>query len=159
MNIEILKKILDYNKETGIFTWKESVNRKIKKGKVAGSKNKVGYVYIRFKSKLYACHRLAYLYITGKNPRYVIDHINGKKDDNRFDNLRDVEIKTNTRNTFKAHKNNKSSGIIGVSWDKNKWVVRIRTDNKRINIGRYDDINIAKNAYLEAKRKYHLEIF
>ena len=125
MSQEKLKDILSYNKDTGLFYWRNPPGLKMKIGSVAGNTNKYGYTYIRYNKKLYASHRLAWLYMYGKNPLGVIDHINGKRSDNRIDNLRDVSQKINARNTKQPHKNNKSSGVLGVSWDKNKWVTRI----------------------------------
>jgi len=154
MNQKLLKHLLNYDSKTGIFTWKNPIGDRVKKGYVAGQFNKKGYCLIRYNYKLYLAHRLAWLYVYGKNPKNIIDHINGKTSDNRISNLRDVTLKINAQNTLKPHKNNKN-GCMGVTWDYNKWGVRIRTDKGRIQIGRYDNLEDAKDAYLLAKQKYH----
>ncbi len=99
VNQKYLKSILDYNSETGIFTWKEG-NRK---GQIAGYKGKLykgsgGYILIRVRGKSYRAHRFAWLYMTGRWPKSVIDHINHKRDDNRWKNLRGVTRLQNQRN-------------------------------------------------------------
>ncbi|MFW4291481.1 HNH endonuclease [Salmonella enterica subsp. enterica serovar Paratyphi C] len=47
----------------------------------------MGYIRIYINKKWYLAHRLAWLYVTGKWPINVIDHINRNKADNRFINL------------------------------------------------------------------------
>lgn len=153
-NQKFLKSILNYNKKTGIFIWKKPFGYKMKQGDTAGS-NSHGYIGIRISKKLYSAHRLAWIYVYGKSPKYDIDHINGNKKDNRISNLRDITHLENSYNTLKPHKNSKH-GIVGITWDKNKWLVRIRTKLGRLTIGRYVKKEDAGNAYLEAKRKYHL---
>ena len=92
-----LQEILDYDQETGIFTWKINQCGARKKGQIAGTKNKNGYIVIRHK-KLYYAHRLAWLYVHGIFPDSVIDHINRNKSDNRINNLRSVSHADNMYN-------------------------------------------------------------
>ena len=76
----------------------------------------------------------------------VVDHINGNRSDNRKSNLR---VTTQSKNALnKALLSNNTSGISGVSWDKerNKWAPEIRMDGKRCHLGRYD--NIADAVYV-----------
>jgi len=56
-------------------------------------------------------------------------------------------MKNNKKNTSKA----KNSGR-GYTWDKNrnKWMVRIRANNKQYYLGRYDDEVQARMVYLSA---------
>ena len=84
---EELKELLDYNPETGLFTW--NVYNNIKNKTTAGTFND-GYIQIKIKQKIYQAHRLAWLYVYGEWPKGQIDHINGIRDDNRIENLRDV---------------------------------------------------------------------
>lgn len=155
MNQEKLKWLFTYDQQTGIFYWKNPPGYKMKKGQEAGQKShKGGYVAIRYNKKLYLAHRLAWLYCTGENPKGVIDHKNGNPRDNRISNLRDVSQLINSQNTLKPHKNN-SSGIIGITLTKGKWNARIRVSNRRLHLGCFEKKEDAKQAYLEAKKKYH----
>ena len=136
-----LKELLEYNPDTGVFTWIK------RNGNVAGTKNNAGYVCIRINKKIYKAHRLAYLYMTGKFPENFIDHINHIKDDNRWVNLRDATDSQNGANRAKC-KNN-TSGYKGVSWNKRdkKWESKIKYMSKTIHLGKYTTPEEASEAY------------
>jgi hypothetical protein len=156
MNQKLLKEYLIYNKDTGIFYWNKIKSYKVKKGDIAGQVDKrTGHKNIRICGKLYASHRLAWLYEYGHFPEQVIDHINGVSGDNRISNLRDVSHLVNSQNTIKPKPYNKSSGLCGVSFDKNKFVSRIRINGKKVSIGRFDKKEDAYNSYVKYKRMYH----
>ena len=150
---EKLKEILDYNPDTGIFTWKLP-RRKIKVGVNAGHINKSGYVRLTINHKKYLAHRLAWLYVHNNIPKYI-DHINGVTADNRICNLREATHSENMCNR-KVHSNNKS-GIRNVVFCKTskKWRVRLRVNNNIINIGYFDDLELAELVAIEAREKYH----
>jgi hypothetical protein len=124
-----LKKMLNYDPETGEFTWIMIPNNTIKLGRIAGKLMPNGYTNIRVKKRNYYAHRLAFLWMTGKFPKETVDHINHNKSDNRWNNLRPasysenmINVKITTRNT---------SGCKGVYWHKGaqKWCAR-GTKNK-----------------------------
>ena len=108
---EKLKTLLNYNPETGIFTWKK------RNQNISGTINNKGYVVIQINNKIYLAHRLAWLYMTGLWPKNDIDHFNQVRTDNRFFNLREATRKENCQNVHKPHPNN-SSGYLGVYWNK-----------------------------------------
>jgi hypothetical protein len=141
-----LKELLDYNPETGIFTWKISQSGPRKQGQIAGTKNKDGYIVIRHK-KLYYAHRLAWLYMYNIFPDSIIDHINRDKSDNRIVNLRSVSQSDNvynrTANGFAKPKQTK------------KWSASITVNRKRKHLGYFFSKEEAHKAYIEAKRIYH----
>lgn len=88
-----------------------------------------------------------------KNGEYV-DHINGNRLDNRKQNLR---ICTNQENNFnKGLYSHNTSGVTGVSWDKsrNKWEVSIKINQKKINLGRFENFNDAVNKRKDAEIIY-----
>lgn len=145
---DYLKSILIYDMETGIFTRAISRNSKHKAGDVAGKVETTGYVRIKIDGKLYAAHRLAWLFVTGKFPNNQIDHINGNRKDNRFNNLREA---TNQQNAFnKVVPKNNTSGLKGVSWHKltGKWQACYRVNNQRKHIGIFERKEDAEAAYI-----------
>lgn len=150
-----LKKIFDYNQDTGILTWKIDRNWKIKAGSVAGTIKKDKYININLKGKMYRAHRLIWLYVYGYMPKIYIDHINGNPSDNRICNLREATNSQNMQNS-RIRKDN-TSGVKGIGWSNrfNKWIARIRVNNKRVTIGIFDDLNIAKEAIIKARNEIH----
>lgn len=85
------------------------------------------------------------------------DHINGNRLDNRRSNLRSVEPWQNAVNTC-VYKNN-PSGRKGVTWDRHsgKWRARIQVNRRQMNLGVFDTIEAAANAYSAAAKIYHAE--
>lgn len=147
-----LKKILDYNLETGVFVWKEKISDKIIIGKIAGT-NSHGYVAIAINKKKYRAHRLAWLYVYGYFPEQI-DHINQIKNDNKISNLRIATNSQNQANT-KIRKNNKT-GYKGVSIHKksNKFVAFIRLNGKTKNLGYFNTAIEASNTYKNLANQY-----
>jgi hypothetical protein len=153
-----LKQMLDYDPITGQFTWAvpNEGATSVKIGKIAGHTNKIsGYHQICVNGKLYQSHRLAWLYVYGSFPSKNIDHINGVRDDNRIDNLREANYIENGQNRS-INKNN-TSGFIGVSYHKKqcKWTSRITFNYKIMNLGYFDTAEEAHQAYVKAKSELH----
>ena len=94
-----LHSLLRYESDTGVFTWRIRSNSRAAKDQRAGCLCKaLGYVLIGIDGKMYYAHRLAWLYVHGKWPGQVIDHINRVRNDNRICNLRDVSRAVNNAN-------------------------------------------------------------
>lgn len=157
---DYLKEYFSYDPNTGHFIIEKLTSlfsRSVHVGDVAGSKYKDGYINLKINNQRYKAHRLAWLYVHGKFPDNEIDHINGIKDDNRIDNLRDVTKSMNIQNQNKAHKSNKTSGLLGVWFDKDsgRFITKISLNGKQKNLGRFDTKEEAHEVYLTAKREFH----
>jgi len=153
---EYLKSILDYDFDTGIFTWKVNKANRTKVGDIAGwSYN--GYREIEINNKAYKAHRLAWLYVYGEMPKNLVDHIDGNRSNNKIANLREATYQENSEN-YKTPKTNKS-GVKNVSWYKNlnKWVVSISIRKTKKTVGYYDDLELAELVAVEARNKYRGE--
>jgi hypothetical protein len=133
-----LKRHLHYDPKTGIFTRLISNNGKTKVGEIAGT-NCNGYIRIKVNKKSYQAHRLAFLYMEGYFPEYMVDHKFGIKDDNKWSELQHVTPTCNAQNA-KIYRHN-TSGFPGVTWRKQrkKWFSNITINNKLIYLGLYDD--------------------
>ena len=151
---ERLKEVLHYSPETGVFTRRVSTSSRAQAGDVPGCINGCGYWQAMIDSNLYLSHRLAWLYIYGCFPENEIDHINGDRSDNRIENIRDVTRAENNKNLTISTTN--SSGVIGVCWDKatQKWHSQIQYNGKRVNLGLYEDLELAGLVRKEAEIKY-----
>jgi len=149
---ERLKELLSYDPETGIFT-RLNNGTKWRVGDEAGGDHHSGYRYIRVDGETHAAHRLAWLYVYGYLPEYLIDHINRAKADNRIINLREVSKSCNVRNS-KTPINN-ILGVKGVVKSGSKWVAHIRVNNKTKFLGCYFTKLAAAEARVKAENEYN----
>ena len=98
-DLDYIKSILDYDPETGVFTWKVKMSSKQNVGDEAGSVDNKGYRILGIRKSNFKAHRIAYYYVTGCDPRESqVDHKNRDKNDNRFDNLRLTDNSGNQHN-------------------------------------------------------------
>ena len=162
---ERLHEVLNYDPETGIFTWKERPLDSFKTigagktwnkrfdGQIAGTKDKYGYIQINIGGKFHLAHRLAWLYYYGSFPEHEIDHDDQIKYHNWISNLVDASHTCNMRNRG-LHKNN-TSGVKGVSLHKltNKWCARVMVNYKQKNLGYYREFADAVIARYKAERE------
>jgi hypothetical protein len=116
-------------------------------GTIAGYVEASGYVKISLFNHAYYAHRLAWLYETGESPKADIDHIDGNPSNNRIANLRPASRSENLANAKRRIDN--TSGLKGVCWvpNKRKWKACIGDRGKLINIGFFDTIEMAAEAY------------
>lgn len=144
-----LRAVLHYDPDTGLFTWSQKRPGVIV-GAECGRLSIHGYREIGVGGKLHRAHRLAFLYMTGEMPNAVVDHINGVKHDNRWCNLRQASQSQNMANVGIQRDN--TSGVHGVVWDaqRMKWRAQICTSGKKRNLGRYNTIDEAAEAYKQA---------
>lgn len=147
-----LREAIDYDPLTGLF-------QRPGRAPVAGTDHGSGYLIISLDGKTYRAHRLAWLYVKGKWPRWTIDHKNGIKTDNRFANLRDVSIRLNTHNDVNR-KPVREGAAIGVERrerdGKVKWRARIGHFGRLVTVGTFDTQAEAAAAYAEAKAAFHI---
>jgi HNH endonuclease len=152
---ERLRELLNYDPETGVFTWRLADGRLVTGGDVAGTRHSRGYIVISVGGRRYFAHRLAWLYVTGAWPTHHIDHVNGVAHDNRIANLREATPAQNTRNG-KLHRDNKS-GLKGVSRAGNHWRATIGIGRRTVHLGCFKTPEAAHAAYCVAARKHHGE--
>ncbi|MDD3965317.1 MAG: HNH endonuclease signature motif containing protein [Candidatus Moranbacteria bacterium] len=152
-----LKELLHYDPETGHFTRVFASSNTVKVGDKAGSLDDLGYIRINVGGFRLRAHQLAVLYQTGSLPLLDVDHIDGDRSNNRWDNLREVSRSVNLQNRREENPLNHTSGFLGVSWSKvaKKWWVHLRVDGKGRHVGLFTSVDEARAAYLKAKRELH----
>lgn len=151
---ERLRELLEYNPDTGVFTWRVGRRGTAWKGSVAGTVND-GYVRIGVDGEIYRAHLLVWLWKKGVFPSSEIDHRDGNTTNNRFLNLREATKSENQQNG--KLRNNNTSGYTGVSWQATKqlWVAYITVNTKRITLGRSRSFETALALRVAGKIKHH----
>lgn len=150
-----VKELFQYDPDTGIMT--RRINwYKGKKGDVVGGRHNHGYLQTRVDGSTYLVHRLIFLYMEGYMPEEV-DHVNGKRDDNRWENLRTCTKSTNALNSKRSTRN--KSGVKGVHWCKRdkKWIAQIYVDGVSRKLGYFDSLDEATELVQLAREESHGE--
>ena len=144
-----LEKALSYNEATGDMTWRtrpfshftkewvcQSWNTRYAGKPALASVGRQGYATGAIDGVIYQAHRIIWKLVTGNEPD-TIDHINGVRSDNSWNNLRAVTWRDNYTNQRTARNN--SSGTVGVYFIKpsGKWMARICVNRRVINLGTF----------------------
>lgn len=124
---EELKRILLYNPDTGLFTWRIRGRKRSIFG-AAGSLIPDGYIKVSINHESY--------------------------NDNRIKNLREASYLQNNQNS--AVKVSSISGLKGVRKDERRgtWSAKIRVNGKRLYLGTFNSAEEAHEAYIKAANKY-----
>lgn len=162
-HIELLERLL-YDPLIGIFVYRKKLHGKYANnyngkfaGKKAGYVTEKGYYVINLSGRYYSCSRLVWFYITGSWPPSLIDHINGNRADNRFENLRLATPSQNSQNRKIASRN--TSGVTGVSFNPKytNWHARIMVQSRSIHLGFFDTFEQAAAVRKTAEAHYFAE--
>jgi len=150
-----LRRLFDYDPDAGSLKWRIA-RQGIRPGWEAGylctgDGTRHGYRLVMVDGVFHMVHRVAWTHFYGEWPRGAIDHINGKRTDNRIQNLRVATLSENQHNRHRVAKNNKS-GTTGVHWDrrKRKW----RTAAPQLNGQRETKLFKRKDAAIAARSEY-----
>jgi len=149
-----LRNEIEYNAHTGMFIWRFPRQGRAR-SRMTGRSGPDGYLFICIDGKLYLAHRLAWLHMTSSWPSDEIDHRNGIRSDNRWNNLRKATRAENGQNI--SMRSDNTSGLPGVSWDKRrlKWRAYININGHQIALGYFPDKANAGIAYIKAKNRIH----
>lgn len=131
LTAERLRKMLDYDPATGEFKWSEAQNLK-PAGSVAGGINGRGY-------------RLAFLHQTGEWPTEQVDHRDGNRLNNAWNNLRSATQRQNNQNTVK----HRDGRLPGAHWRKQVgvWRSEIKVAGQQHFLGQFPSEAEASEAY------------
>jgi hypothetical protein len=119
-----------------------------------------GYLFVVLskngKQKIHYIHKLvAREWVSNPAEKRCVDHIDGSRTNNHFENLRYATYSENGRN--KKRRKDGSSLYKGVSWDKRsgKWVVRIKAQGVYKNLGLFEIEKEAAEVYNAAALKFY----
>lgn len=156
IDIEILRRLISYDPETGDLKWLERPiefcpsygewrrwNSRFS-GKLALTPcDTKGYRRGRILGKSYAAQRVCWALSKGEWPKFEIDHIDRCKTNNRLSNLRDVSASVNCKN--QNIRRNNTSGTTGVVFHKrtSKWHAGIQDRGKKKFLGGFDRLEDA----------------
>lgn len=151
ITIDELKRVLDYNPETGLFKWKINHGRRGLLWKPAGYLNSYGRPCIMIYSKEYRAAKLAWAIYYGEWPTSIIDHKDRNTTNTRIINLRQASAVQNSINS-KLYVTN-TSGYRGVCKTKQgTYKANIRINGKLKHLGVFQTALEASIVY-EAKAK------
>lgn len=153
LSSEVLRGWLHYDPNTGLFTRIVGCGKGAAVGDVAGTLTKNGYVIISVHCLRFMAQRLAFLYMTGNWPTGIVDHKNGCKSDNKWDNLRDATKVLNAGNA-QPHADS-TTGIKGVFMAPGgKFRSAIGRNGRQVHLGTFPTIEDAHQAYIKAAGDY-----
>jgi len=152
LTVDRLRSVLDYDKETGCFSWRVTGRGIRGLGARAGALSDSGgggkYIKIRIDGTLYLAHRLAWFWAHGVWPEREIDHRDCDGTNNAFSNLRLASSGQNKGNA--RIRSDNTSGFKGVvKYGQGGWAAQIST--KRF--GGFDSAEAAAVAYDELARQ------
>lgn len=154
-----IKDYIDYNPDTGVFTWLKTTRPKPgtggrgAPGSIAGCEGPQGYLVVAFRGVVYRAHRVAWWWVNGTQPPQI-DHINRNIKDNRIVNLRAATAAGNTKN---AGGKGARTGVKGVVKNGNRFYGRVHLNYKSHNAGSYGTLEEAKQAVEALREKLHRE--
>lgn len=152
MNINKLNDVFEYKE--GVLYWKNPISSRTQKGQKAGTLSCRGYFQTCVNKKIILNHRIIFAMHYGYFPK-IVDHIDGNKQNNTIENLREATHQENSRNQ-KISKTN-TSGYKNVRQCKKtkKWVVELWVNKHPKYIGTYKDLELADLVATMAREKYH----
>lgn len=156
-SIEFLRQLFTLT-EGGHLLRRRRTSSRAPAGGIVGTTDSYGYRITHIGGKRQKVHRIVWAIVHGRWPEHEIDHINGVRDDNRPENLRECERLQNGKNL--GVRRDSSSRVRGVFWDQanRKWRVRVRVDGKYVYGGRHECVRDAA-IEVRALQKQHFGEF
>lgn len=157
-----LLSVLRYEPLTGALTWRRrkeetphdrTWNTRYADKPALAHKVPQGYLEGKLLGKNYRAHRVIWKMETGEEPLKV-DHKNGRRDDNRWRNLRSVDDTEHAKNC--GVRDDNTSGTVGVVFDRDRlrWRAQIGVNGKTRYLGLFDNKTDAIAARKRAEKEH-----
>lgn len=164
MDQKTLHEWLNYDGQTGVFTWRKSPSQSVAAGDQAGHLQKLRSGgqrrTISIKGQRFYAGRAAYIYAHGDIPKsMLVDHINGDPTDDRLCNLRLAGTAENTWNRRGKRGAKYLKGVTRTERGRYKARIQAPNSNKKINLGTWDTEREAHAAYIGAAAVLHGEFW
>lgn len=153
----LLKEYFDYDQNTGLLSWKKKSSPKTAVGQVAGTIKTDGRIAVVFKGQLHYGHNLIWMWMTGRPPSCLIDHIDLNASNNRWANLREATDSQNRANTRGGYGFSGTKGVVKNNCKERPYRAQICRNRQTFSIGTYATIAEASEAYKVAARKMYGE--
>lgn len=165
LDLDLLEKLLRLDARRGKLYWRRRnismfPNARVAKwwnGRYAGKEalinvTDIGYMGGTILGISFKAHRIIWAMHHRQWP-YLIDHVDGNRQNNKIKNLRTVSDLENGQNCKRSKRN--KSGVTGVCWIKktNRWIVQIHVNGKNKRIGDFKD----KQAAITARENANIE--
>lgn len=150
----VLRKRVFYDPATGVMAWRKARYRTLL-GKEVGTVSPSGYRTVVIGGAIYMVHRLVWLHVHGSWPAADIDHINGRRDDNRLCNLREA-----TRSQNNANRTPRAlGGLKGATLHRHsgRWQAQIGFGGRNVFLGTFSSPEEAHAVYAAKAREVHGE--
>ncbi len=147
--LALARRLLDYDPETGEFTWSAQA-RPEKRGQRTGTVMRDGSIYLRLQGHGAYAHRLAFALVHGRWPQWIA-HKDGDLSNNRINNLREGTARQRMWSARKTRaKTTSSFKCVYWSRQKQKWHARIHVGDSTQHLGFFDVEEAAGAAYARA---------
>jgi len=138
----------------GNLYWSDNYGSRAKKGALVGSTDSSGYLQVKLNGKPILVHRIIWMLHNDTYPDQI-DHIDRNRKNNLIENLRAADNTLNQHNASMRKDN--SSGVTGVNYKNGRYQARIQGNGVRIQLGTFDTLVEAANAYKTGKEKHHVK--
>ena len=153
LSAEEVRQRFAYDPSTGDLIHRLKSRNGRQPGDLATFVNGYGYLAVAVGCRSYRAHRIAWLIHYGCWPSGEIDHLDGDRQNNRLDNLRDVPKSINGHN--RPARRDSRSGIKGVrERAPGRWAAEICVAGRRMRLGSFPTKEAAADAYRQAAKAH-----
>jgi hypothetical protein len=149
---DLLHQMFLYGPDTGLLSWSIRPGPAAAPGDRVGNLSRDGYLRVKLQGQEMRVHRVIWKMVYGRDPEFIIDHIDGNRTNNRLENLRQATYSQNIANSRIPYDN--TSGLKGAHFLRGKWVSSITVRGDKKYLGIFKTPQEAHAAYCTAAREH-----